>query len=173
MSEEPFSFEGARGSERQGIQEALGRAGRHARNAASEGILAVRALLDAVSLLQGGVPAEANGALMQAAAWLERIAAGISGGPGNDTELTQALAEALDGEIERWEQRAREDPDARAVLRAFLGLRELLWELGVRPQPQPGPGADAEPSPAARRKAPPKRRVERVSIRADPPDALG
>ena len=36
------------------VSEALSRAGRHARKAVSEGILAVRALLDAISLLQGG-----------------------------------------------------------------------------------------------------------------------
>jgi hypothetical protein len=42
------------------------------------------------------------------------------------------IAEALDAEIARWEERAKHDADARSVLRAFLGLREVLWELGVR-----------------------------------------
>ena len=173
MNEGSFSGGPGRAGEREGIQDALGRAGRHARNAASEGVLAVRALLDAVSLLQGGVPAEANGALLQAAAWLERIAAGLSGGASSDAELTHALAEALDAEIERWEERAREDPDARAVLRAFLGVRELLWELGVRPRTRSGATSEPQRKAPVRRKAPRKRRVERVPIRADPPDTLG
>ncbi|MDZ7632890.1 MAG: hypothetical protein U5K74_16510 [Gemmatimonadaceae bacterium] len=32
------------------------------------------------------------------------------------------------------EMRARHDPEARAVLRAFLGVREILWEFGLRPR---------------------------------------
>ena len=155
------------------VSEALARAGRHARNAASEGILAVRALLDALSLLQGGVPAESNRALEQVALWLEQIAAAVAGDGARDTSLTRALAEALDLEIERWEHRAREDPDARAVLRAFLGVRELLWELGVRPQPKQGAPDEAKPASKRRGKGTRRRRVERVPILSDPPDTLG
>ena len=84
--------------------------------------------------------------------------------------ILDALTEALDVEIARWEQRAGDDPDARAVLRAFLGLRELLWEFGVgrrpaderhRRAPDP-PAAD----PRARRSRQPRRgpRVQRVPI---------
>jgi len=71
-------------------------------------------------------------------------------------------AVALDAEIARWEKRAAADGDARAVLRAFLGLRELLWEVGVRPRPEP-----AAPPAARGRKAGPDRpqgRVQRVHV---------
>ncbi len=155
------------------VSEALSRAGRHARKAVSEGILAVRALLDAISLLQGGAPAESNRALEQVASWLEQMAAGVAGDGGRDESLTRALAEALDLEIERWERRAREDPDARAVLRAFLGVRELLWELGVRPQPKRGAPDETNTSSKRRGTGARRRRVERVPILSDPPDALG
>jgi hypothetical protein len=47
--------------------------------------------------------------------------------------FAEPLAEALELEIKRWELRSSTDADARVVLRAFLGLRELLWELGMRP----------------------------------------
>jgi hypothetical protein len=46
--------------------------------------------------------------------------------------LLDSIADALDAEIVRWEQLAADDLEARSVLRAFLGLRELLWEFGVR-----------------------------------------
>ena len=83
------------------------------------------------------------------------------------------LAEALDLEIERWERRAREDPDARAVLRAFLGVRELLWELGIRPQPKRGAADEAQSPPKRKSKGKRRRRVERVPVLSDPPDTLG
>lgn len=155
------------------VSEALSRAGRHARNAVSESILAVRALLDAISLLQGGAPAASNRALEQVAVWLEQLAAGVAGDGGRDESLTRALAEALDLEIERWERRAREDPDARAVLRAFLGVRELLWELGIRPQPKRGAPEETRPASKRKGKGTRRRRVERVPILSDPPDTLG
>jgi hypothetical protein len=169
VSEE--SFDSGPGREAgDSVAAALSRARRHARNSVSEGILAVRALLDAVSLLQG-VPAESNRALERVAHWLERLAAGIAPDAASDAALTRALAEALDAEIARWEQRAQDDGDARAVLRAFLGLRELLWELGVRPT---SAREDAKEAPVVgRRGNSRKRRVQRVPVRADPSDALG
>jgi hypothetical protein len=150
-------------AEAETAREALARAARHARNAGAEATRAVRALLDAVSLIQGGVSAESHAVLSRAAAWLDALAGGL-GGEAEDAALTRALADALDAEIQRWEERAGDDPDARAVLRAFLGLRELLWELGVRRAPN-GRGAPAEGSGAARpRSAARKRRVERVTV---------
>ncbi|MGH0032224.1 MAG: hypothetical protein ACQGVC_20730 [Myxococcota bacterium] len=143
------------------VQEALVRARRHARNAAAEATRALRALLDALSLLQGGVAADSHAVLSRAAVWLDTVARGL-GGSDDDAALTRALAEALDAEIARWEARASEDPDARAVLRAFLGLRELLWELGVRPRPSAGP-SEGE-APAARPRAGRRKRVERVTV---------
>lgn len=64
---------------------------------------------------------------------LENLIAGVR--ENSTIMLPKALAEplevALEAEIKRWEQRSQTDPDARPVLRAFLGLRELLWELGL------------------------------------------
>jgi len=81
--------------------------------------------------------------------------------------LMQSLSQALEQEIRRWEARSRGDPEARLVLRAFLVLRELSWELGMahstphasgaapRTDDPVRPAADepASPRPAARRRA--------------------
>jgi hypothetical protein len=78
--------------------------------------------------------------------------------------LLAAIAEALDAEIARWELRAQDDADARAVLRAFLGMRELLWEFGVRRSQAGGPPREDE---AIHRPAPARRarpRVQRVRV---------
>jgi hypothetical protein len=53
--------------------------------------------------------------------------------------ILTALSDALDAEIDRWDQRSREDPNARSVLRAFLAVREILWEISAR-------GGEAEAS---------------------------
>ncbi|MGH7286571.1 MAG: hypothetical protein ACREI8_00945, partial [Myxococcota bacterium] len=61
--------------------------------------------------------------------------------------------------IARWEERARQDGEARAVLRAFLGVRELLWEFGIRRPDEPAaPRAERR---AAKRGGP---RVQRVRV---------
>jgi hypothetical protein len=52
--------------------------------------------------------------------------------PDFGSSLLSALFDALDEEIARWELRSREDPNARSVLRAFLGVREILWEVSAR-----------------------------------------
>jgi hypothetical protein len=145
---------------------ALVRAGRHARAACREAALSLRALLDAAALASAGVPAETHAALRGAAHWIDALARGVAPEDGADARLAQALADALDAEIARWEARASQDPDARAVLRAFLGVRELLWELGVRAD-APAPDAPAEARRAARpaeRPAPRRRRVERARV---------
>lgn len=156
------------------LQEALERARRHAKNAVSESLAALGALLDAASLASTGVSARVHplfaGSARRVDAWSRALAEeGRIGG-----ELGAALADALDAEIARWEERAREDGEARAVLRAFLGLRELLWELGVRRPPRGGDGAPggAEPPPDGGPDAggpdatpgPRRRRVERVPV---------
>jgi hypothetical protein len=147
--------------------EALSEARAHARRAAAEAALALRALLDAAALAaQGGSAAEGRLAplaegLAQLSAWLSPDAAGDA------DALLRALADGLDAEIARWEAKSREDPEARSVLRAFLAVREVLWELGSRFAPgdagagAPAP-ADGEERPARRRRA--RRRVERVAV---------
>ncbi len=152
--------------------EALARARQHARSAASEAVAAVHALLDAAALATSGLPSEANGLLAPLARVLEQVSAGLA--PDSDAvsaPLLSALAEALDAEIARWELRARDDAEARAVLRAFLGVRELLWELGLRRREPaagapdaapraPAPGAAPRAPRAVRRRA----RVQRVPV---------
>ena len=87
--------------------------------------------------------------------------------------VMNAILEALDQEIERWERQAGEDPDARAVLRTFLGLREILWEFGLRrDSPSRGSGSTSRPRSKPARKNPgeledkarPPRRVQRVDV---------
>ncbi len=136
------------------VQQALNRAAGHARAAAAESAQCLHALLDAAALAANGEPAAATPLLAPLAQLLEAVSVGLGreeasrGGP-----LLDAVAEALDEEIRRWEARAREDGEARAVLRAFLGIRELLWELGVRRT-----DAAAEPGPAGHG------RVQRVPV---------
>jgi len=135
-----------RDSESDSIAQALDRARGHARLALSEGVCAARALLDAAALSVGGEPPEAFTSLGRAARMLDEFSAGLAGDglqlglPGLDAVLS-----ALDSEIERWESRSQSDPDARAVWRAFLGLREILWELGMRRASGEGSEAFAAP----------------------------
>ena len=149
------------------VAEALSRARRHARSAASEAVAAVHALLDAAALATSGLPSDASAWLAPIARALEAVANGLA--PDADVAsapLLGAFAEALDAEIARWELRARDDAEARAVLRAFLGVRELLWELGLRRREPaeapraPGPeGPGRAPRPVRRRA-----RVQRVPV---------
>jgi hypothetical protein len=146
-------------------EEALASAARHARAALAETLAALRALLDAASLATSGEPAETRRLLGPLARTLEALAADLDhAGRDGSRSVLAAIAEALDAEIARWELRARDDTDARAVLRAFLGLRELLWEFGVRrPEPTtPRRPSDPDPRPAAARRARP--RVQRVRV---------
>jgi hypothetical protein len=120
-------------------------------------------LIDAATLAASGEAAE-NSVLAPAAKLLEGLVADLQPGtPGSDS-LLSSFADALDAEIGRWEKRSRKDPDARVVLRAFLGVRELLWEMGVRTHPEPGarqhpPAASTErPRPAQ------PARVQRVRV---------
>lgn len=145
--------------------EALARAAHHGRLAIAEGARAAQALLDAASLATGGEPAADGHLLGPLSRTLDALAEQLDAAAGDAAQgLIAAIAESLDAEIARWELRARDDADARAVLRAFLGLRELLWELGVR---RPGEGDDAGSRPArgrpvrARRARP---RVQRVRV---------
>jgi hypothetical protein len=146
-------------------QEALARSGRHARAALCESLRALEALLDAASLAASGELAATRRVLGPLARSLAAAADDLEGASRDGSlSLLAAVAEALDAEIARWELRAREDPDARAVLRAFLGLRELLWEFGVRRAEGGEPAAASGVRP---RRAPARRarlRVQRVPV---------
>lgn len=139
------------------VDRALARARGHARAALGEAALAARALLDALSLAASGVPSDASRVLSFAAAALDDAARGLGRETEGDTSLLGAVAEALDAEIRRWETRASVDRDARSVLRAYLGLREILWELGLRAPDanarndgSPRDATEARPASAAR-----------------------
>lgn len=144
----------------QSVQEALDAARQHGRAAAGEALAALRALLDAAALASSGTPAAEHAWLARPAGLLQELAEELAGQGVVAESLLQAVAEALDVEIQRWEERAREDADARAVLRAFLGLREVLWEFGVRPGGRPAPRPEGAPSPRSARRP----RVQRVRV---------
>ena len=151
--------------------EALAEARRHAQRAAAESAAALRALLDAAALAAHGAPA-ADGRLAPLAAALEHFAAWLHPeGEENGDAVLRALADGLDAEIARWEARSREDPEARSVLRAFLAVREVLFEVSTRfaPPPEtaaarPGAADTDERSPRPRRVRRPRRRVERIAV---------
>lgn len=115
------------------VEEALAQARFHAQSAAAESAAALAALLDAATLAATGRIAQETPAagLGQGLEALRRFVEPEAVRDG--ASLLRTVADALDAEIRRWEERSHTEPDARSVLRAFLGVRELLWELGVRP----------------------------------------
>jgi hypothetical protein len=135
-----------RAADPRSVGEALDRARQHTRQALAEAIAAGRALLDATSLGLSGEPAGEHRLVADLARALDQASEALSSkdGPFSPGAMHVVL-DALDAEIERWEQRSRDDDDARAVLRAFLGLREILWELGLRPRSQSDPSPSAAP----------------------------
>jgi hypothetical protein len=148
--------------------EALAEARAHARRAAAEAAAALRALLDAAALAARG-EAAAAGRLAPLAETLDQLSAWLSPEQESDADaVLRALADGLDAEIARWEAKSREDPEARSVLRAFLAVREVLWELGSRfsattSEQRPAAPPDDTPEPPARRRRA-RRRVERVAV---------
>lgn len=152
--------------------EALAEARRHARRAAAESAAALRALLDAAALASYGETAAA-GRLAPLAEALERVSEWLHpDGEESGAAVLRALADGLDAEIARWEARSREDPEARSVLRAFLAVREVLFEMSTR-FAAPEAGAPATPpetddtderSASPRRTRRRRRRVERVAV---------
>lgn len=166
MAEQRDAGTGRRGPAPQTLTEALERARLHGRAAAAESLAMLRALLDAGALASAGTPSEASRVFGPLARLLDELSAQLGDDAQLPSSVLAAIAEALDVEIARWEQRAREDADARAVLRAFLGLREVLWEFGVRAG---GKASDSDPKPPAsgrarRSGARPRRRVQRVRV---------
>ena len=141
--------------------EAMTRARQHGFAALAECALALRAIVDAASLATTGAPSDANATIAGASTWLDQIAAQLQAGAGRSgAPWLDAVARVLDAEIERWETLGRDDPEARAVLRAFLGVREILWDFGLRSSsrdcadptvPEPPESADVRESEAATR----------------------
>jgi hypothetical protein len=139
--------------------------------AVAESVAALQALLDAAALGLAGRAAERDAFLGPLSRSLTELRALLAPDASlSASSLLGALFDALDAEIARWELRSREDPDARAVLRAFLGVREILWEIGARgDEPAAsarGKGADAgrarEPARGAHPRGRP--RVQRVPV---------
>lgn len=149
------------------VEEALARARRHGRAALRESTAAARWLVEAASLATGA-PSDERRWLGQLVSLLDALRFGLDDGAGPvSSRLLESVAEALDEEIARWEERGQEDPEARAVLRAFLGLREILWELGVRPRPRSERSASEEASRRGSRpdgRSRPDRPVQRVPV---------
>jgi hypothetical protein len=151
--------------------EAAARARRHAYAAIAEALAAARALLDASSLALSGEASASNAVLGPIVRILEGLRAEFAedAATGEAATLLRSIAEALDAEIARWEARAETDPEARAVLRAFLGLRELLWEFGIRRESDAN-GSEETSTRAARKKGRPtstrrkQPRVQRVTV---------
>jgi hypothetical protein len=133
------------------VAEALERARLHGRRAAAEAVAALRALIDAATLAVEG-SAGRDSRLAALTESLDRLRDWLDGEspPGSILEtVDQVLAE----EIARWEERSRREPDARAVLRAFLAVREVIFELRTaQRRPTPAPAA-AAPRPRTRRRA--------------------
>jgi hypothetical protein len=149
---------------------ALARARQHGRAAAAEALAMVRALIEAASLAASGRPSETSRLLGPLTKLLEALGneLGRDAGDGSSPVL-DSIAGAIDDEIALWEERARDDTEARTVLRAFLGLREILWEFGVR-RSSDAEGADSDepprPPPPSRRTAEKSRgaRIQRVPV---------
>jgi len=148
------------------VAHALARAQRHGRAAAAEGLAAVQALIEAASLATRGRPSEASRLLGPIAKLLEGLSRDLGReGGGPTSPILEAIAAAVDDEIAVWQERARDDTEARTVLRAFLGLREVLWEIGIRRRagaPESPPGRTTRPSP--RRAAAAEPRIQRVPV---------
>ena len=129
------------------IEQALARSLQHARNSASEALMATRALMDALSILLANEPvvrhAQPNSPIANLAGAIERWAGTLRGPePDRSSPGLPEVLRALETEIDRWALRAQTDPNARTVLHAFLGMREILWEFSppaVRHMPHSTP----------------------------------
>lgn len=128
------------------FDEAVERARRHLRAATIEGLEAARAILEAALAAAGTTespPGSLPGRIRRS---LDELVEGLRSGRriALPSAFVDPLTEALEGEIARWRLRARDDPDARLVLRAFLGLRALLEEMGVEREADADANEDAD-----------------------------
>ena len=134
---------------------AIVRARVHLGNATREALSAVIAVLEAGGRASGLDPEQTERLAASFARRFEAQIERLKDGALLPGAILVPLEEALAREITRWEERSKHDPDARAVLRAFLGLRELLWELGLRDETKEGAEREQTDEPA-RRSTPPK-----------------
>jgi hypothetical protein len=128
------------------FDEAVERARRHLRAAAIEGLEAARAVLEAALAAAGAAESPSSSLPGRIRGSLEELVEGLRSGQriALPSAFVDPLTEALESEIARWRLRSRDDPDARLVLRAFLGLRELLEEMGAEREADPDASTDAE-----------------------------
>jgi len=149
-----------------GAEEALQRARAHLRQATLEGLEAARALLQAAIQPRGRPAASSDSWLGNMLRSLDDLITGLRENASFTlpSALTEPLAVALEVEIKRWEERSQTDPDARLVLRAFLGLREFLWELGMRHDAPPTSEASVSNSGHRGPTRPKRGRVQRFKI---------
>jgi hypothetical protein len=148
------------------VDEALQRARQHLRASALEGAQAVSALIEATMHASDLTSVAADSIIGQIQQQLADLIAVLQGN--SSFNMPRALAEplvaALDAEIRRWEHRSQSDPDARLVLRAFLGMRELLWEIGMRSPDPKTPRSSKDKPPASKHPHPTRDRVQRFKI---------
>jgi hypothetical protein len=161
---DPYAAEGIEPPP-ENVAEALKRARLHGRAAAAESFAAVRALIDAAALTSGGRASDASRLLGPIAKLFESLGNDLgSNAIDGSTRVLESIASAIDDEIAVWDERARTDTEARTVLRAFLGLREVLWEFGVRRAgPTPGRGAADKGQPGARPRTETRNRTTRTT----------
>lgn len=118
-------------------EEALAKAMQHARSAISETLQALGHLIDATALASTDQNSNAREWLDMAQRALGSLGSALDERPkSSDAHAVDAVLDALDQEIQRWQTQAESSPEARAVLRAYLGLREILWEFGFRRSPK-------------------------------------
>ncbi len=129
---------------------AIARARVHFGNATREALAAVVAVLEAGGRASGLDPEQTERLAASFARRFEAQFERLKDGALLPGAILVPLEEALAREITRWEERSKHDPDARAVLRAFLGLRELLWELGLRGETTEDAGPDRADDRASR-----------------------
>jgi len=157
------------------VDEALERARDHLLRAALEGIEAARALAEAAARSSGFADGSEDSIAENVKKTLENLRAALRENASYvfPSRFTEPLAEALESEIKRWERRSRTDEDARLVLRAFLGMRELLWDLGMRHEtepprqgtpPKPRNAKRSRPASESARATPRRERVQRFDV---------
>jgi len=147
------------------VHAALSRARSHGQAAITEALAATLALLDAASLASSGEPAHANAIFAPAARALDNLRSQITDPDREPVQLLQSVVSALDAEIARWEDRARDDADARSVLRAFLGVRELLWEFGIRSADPSSARPPKQPKQSAPRSGRRAKKVRHITVK--------